>query len=113
MSAEVLAADTLFAIESVTPTPALLTRLNGFLSLLNSAKNSTTSFICSTLVWRAYWEGTGHTLDISKPNNITASPGSILGNLPTPFRSAFIAQLATVFVLPQTFATSPKLSQIF
>ncbi len=113
MSTEVLAADALFAIESVTPTPALLTRFNGFLTLLNSAKNSTTSFICSTLVWRAYWEGTGHSLDISTPNNMTAAPGSVLGNLPTPFRSAFINQLGSVFVVPQTFATSPKLSQVF
>jgi hypothetical protein len=113
MSSEVLAADALWAIESVTPTPAILTRFNGFLTLLNSAKNSTTSFVCSTLVWRAYWEGTAHTLDISTPNNITATPGSVLGNLPTPFRDAFIAQLASVFVVPQTFVTSPKLSQVF
>lgn len=113
MSSEVLAADALFAVQSLTPTPALLTRFNGFLSLLNSAKNSITSFICSTLVWRAYWEGTGHSLDISTPNNITATPGSVLGNLPTPFRSAFIAQLASVFLVPQTFATSPKMSQVF
>jgi len=113
MSAEVLAADGLFAVEQVSPSPALLTRLNGFLSLLNAVKNSTTSFICSTLVWRAYWEGTAHALDISTPNNITAAPGSFLGSLPVPFQSAFINQLGTVFVVPQTFATSPKLSQIF
>lgn len=88
-------------------------RINGFLSALNSYKNSTTMFICSTLVWRAYWEGTGHTLDISTPNNMTAAPGSIVGNLPIPFRGAFLNNLASVFIVPETFVTSPKLSQIF
>jgi hypothetical protein len=106
---EIDAADALFIAFGGILNP----RINGFLSVLNSDKNSTTMFICSTLVWRAYWDGTGHTLDISTPNNMTAAPGSIMGNLPIPFRGAFLNNLASVFIVPETFVTSPKLSQIF
>jgi hypothetical protein len=88
-------------------------RFTSFLNLLNSSKNSTSTFICSTLVWRAYYEGTGHALDISSPNNMTATPGSMLGALPSAFLALFIQQLDPVLVVPQTFVTSPKLSQIF
>ena len=91
----------------------ITSRFTAFLNVLNSAKNSTTSFICSTLVWRAYYEGSGHALDISSPNNMTAAPGSILGSLPSSFLGLFIQELDPVLVVPQTFVTSPKLSQIF
>ena len=84
-----------------------------YLTFLANNKNATSKYICSTLVWRAYWEGSGHTLDISTPNNMTAQPGSILGVLPIPFRGAFIDQLRPVLVVPETFVTSPKLKQIF
>ena len=88
-------------------------RANLLFTQLNSLKYSTTTFICSTLVWRAYLEGTGHTLDISTPNLMSAQPGSVVANLPIPFRDAFIQNLASVFVVPETFVRSPKLSQIF
>jgi N-acetylneuraminic acid mutarotase len=101
-------------------------RFNSFINLLNTSKNSVSKFICGTLVWRAYFEGTAHTLDISNPNNITATPGSTLGNLPVfspvpafcpvspqTVLDEFLDQLSTVLVLPETFATSPKLKQIF
>jgi hypothetical protein len=84
-------------------------RLNTFLNAINALKNSQSKFICSTLVWRAYYEGTGHTLDLSNPNLLSAQPGSLMGS----YSPAFIAQLATVFVVPETFARSPQLKQIF
>jgi hypothetical protein len=81
---------------------------------LNSNKNSTAEFICSTLVWRAYYEGTGHTLDISKVNLLTASPGSWLYKQTPVLRDEFIQEeLAPVLALPETFVRSPLLRQIF
>ena len=99
------AADVLFVASGGTLTP----RLNVFLSSINSYKNSTSTFICSTLVWRAYWDGTSHALDISTPNNMSPEPGSLI----SAFSTAFINQLDPVFVVPQTFALSPKLVKFF
>jgi hypothetical protein len=108
----ILGADLLFVATggNLLSLPA---NFNRFLNELNNNKNSTSKFICSTLVWRAYYEGTGHTLDISNPNNMTATAGSILGNLNPLFRSVFIQELDPVLVVPQTFVTSPLLKQIF
>ncbi len=94
------------------------------LSALNAAKNSTSKFICSTLVWATYWHGTGQTLDLSDPNNMTAERGSFLDHslllrLGNPFLAnrnlfnIFIDQLRPVVVVPETFARSPRLKQIF
>ena len=89
-------------------------RFTSVLNLLNANKNSTSKFICSTLVWRAYYEGTGHTLDISSPNLMSAAPGSDLGNLPSLLRDSLIAKLAPVLVVPETFVrNTQKLRQIF
>ncbi len=84
-------------------------RFNAFLNEINTLTNSTSTFICSTLVWRAYYEGTSHTLDLSNPNLMSTQPGSLIGG----YSPAFIAQLAAVFVVPETFARSPQLKQIF
>ena len=94
---------TLYEVFGVSP------RVNLFLGELGSLKNSTSMFICSTLAWRAYYEGTSHTLDISTPNLMTPEPGSLMAA----FSSSFITQLDTVFIVPQTFAVSPQLSKIF
>jgi len=99
------AADTLFEYGGEVLSP----RVNFFLGDLNALKNSTSAFICSTLVWRAYYEGTSHTLDLSNPNLLSAQPGSLMAS----YDPAFIAQLAKVFVVPETFARSPLLMQIF
>jgi hypothetical protein len=99
---------------------ALPARLNLFLNEIYALTNSTSTFICSTLVWRAYYEGTGHALDISQPNLMTAQPGSVLGT----FSPGFISLLrnppvgctgwcGSVFMVPETFVRSGKLSQIF
>jgi probable HAF family extracellular repeat protein len=89
------------------------TRFTAFINQIGVFKNSTSTFICSTLVWRAYWEGTGHTMDISTPNNMTAQPGSMLGNLPKPLLGLFLDYLDPVLVVPETFVSSPQLKQIF
>jgi hypothetical protein len=80
-----------------------------FLNELNSFKNSTTTFLCSTLVWRAYYEGTGHTVDLSNPNLMTPEPGSLMAA----FSPSFITQLDSVFIVPETLAVSPQLMKIF
>lgn len=79
------------------------------LSELNALKHSTRQFICSTLVWRAYWDGTGGTLDLSTPNNMSAAPGSLLQRFP----SFLIDLLRPVFIVPETFVRSPRLQQVF
>ena len=109
LTGPILGADAVF----VATGGLLSSRFNGFLGLLNSNKNSTTKFICSTLVWRAYWEGTGHTLDISDPNLMSIAPGSLLSNLNPILSTQFLIQLSPVFVVPETFVRSPKLRQIF
>ncbi len=81
---------------------------NDGLVQLNALKHSVSKFICSTLVWRAYWEGTGGKLDISAPNNMSATAGSVLAFMP----ALFLSELADVFVVPETFVRSPKLKQI-
>ena len=87
----------------------VLTRFNLFLNELNDLKYSTSTFICSTLVWRAYYEGTSHGVDLSNPNLMLPSYGSMAG-----FAPAFvIVDLRPVLVLPQTIAVSPQLSPIF
>jgi hypothetical protein len=92
------------------PTGGILsTRFNTFLNAIGALKYSTNAFICSTLVWRAYYEGTGHSLDLSNPNLLSAQPGSLMAS----YSPAFIAQLATVFIVPETFVRSPQLKQIF
>jgi len=99
----------LSAAQSLYDKTGLSPRLNLFLNLMNTSKYSTNKFICSTLVWRAYYEGTSHALDISTPNNMSALPGSVMANA----SAAFLAQLGAVFVVPETFAKSPKLSRVF
>jgi hypothetical protein len=89
-----------------------LTRFNLFLNELNSLKYSTSTFICSTLVWRAYYEGTKGTsqaMDLSNPNLMLPSYGSMTG-FTLPF---VVVDLRPVLVLPQTIAVSPQLSPIF
>jgi hypothetical protein len=76
---------------------------------LRDLKPSTTEFICSTLVWHAYFDGTNQTLDISTPNNMTAQPGSMFDGL----SPLIIDDLRPYLPVPETFATSPKLKQIF
>jgi hypothetical protein len=94
---------------SVGGDPSHNSRFQSLINQIAANKNSTQKFICSTLVWRAYLEGTGHTLDISDPNNMSATPRSIRGQIPL----GFIDQLRPVFVVPETFARSPKLKQNF
>jgi hypothetical protein len=101
----IVGADVLFDASFGTLTP----RFNAFLNAIGSFKNSTSTFICSTLVWRAYYEGTSHTLDISNPNLMTPEPGSLMAA----FSSSFITQLDAVFIVPETFAVSPQLSKMF
>ncbi len=102
----ILGADVLFNASLGTLSPYF----NSFLNAVNALKNSTSTFLCSTLVWRAYYEGTSHTLDISTPNLMSAQPGSLLAS----FSPAFIAQLDSVLLVPETLArNSPKLMQIF
>jgi hypothetical protein len=101
--------------------PGLLGRLIRFLNQLYALTNSTKTFICSTLVWRAYYEGTGHTLDISQPNLMSAQPGSLLGHFPSAFINLLTqpppgctACSGSTFIVPETFArNSALLSQVF
>lgn len=87
------------------------------LTAINALKDATSQFICSTLVWAAYWNGTGGTVDISDPNNMTIQGLSLLNGLTfiqgKRSRELFIDALRPVIVVPETFARSPKLKQIF
>jgi len=110
----ILAADVLYVA-------ALPARVNLFLHEIYALTNSTSTFICSTLVWRAYWEGTGHSLDISQPNLMSAQPGSLLGTVSPGFIGLLVQPPAgctscsgSTFVVPETFARNTTLlSQIF
>ena len=96
-------------------------RLNLFLNRIFALTNSTSTFICSTLVWRAYYEGTGHTQNIAEPNLMSAQAGSLLGALSPGFINLLrqpppgCAGCATsTFIVPETFARNTTLlSQIF
>ena len=85
------------------------------LAMIQLYKNtqSTQKFICSTLVWHAYLNGTNGTLDLSQPNNMSIAPGTFLGNLPCGADGTYLSQLSSNFIVPETFVTSPKLSEIF
>lgn len=110
----ILAADTLYVLNQTHFLPA-------YFNKIYSLTTSTSTFICSTLVWRAYYEGTSHTLDIAQPNLMSAQPGSVLGSLSPGFISLLsqapagcIGCAGSVFIVPETFArNSSKLSQIF
>ena len=90
-------------------TPRKLLVLNAMLALLTHNETSTSKYICSTLVWQAYLNGTGGALDLSQPNLMSAAPGSILANYTDPL---FMSILADHFIVPETFVRSPKLHQI-
>jgi len=68
---------------------------------------STDRFICSTLVWRAYLEGTAGSMNLAVPNLLSAETGILAALDPV-----LIEQLGHVFVVPETFARSPQLRQI-
>ena len=105
--------DPLIGAYALWPVFAGTARFKAFLNQMNASKNLDTAFECATLVWRAYLEGTSHLVDISNPNNMTAQPWSIFSFLLGPGGSAFIDQIRPNWVLPETFATSPNLQQIF
>ena len=58
----------------------------------------TARFICSTLVWRAYFDGTGGAIDISNPNHLTIS-SAVLQQYVDP---AFLRAIGPDFVFPDT-----------
>lgn len=84
-----------------------------YMAALNQDTQSTNKFICSTLVWHSYLAGTGGTLDISKPNNMSIAPKTILGALPCAKDGVFLQDLAAKFIVPETFVRSPKLQRVF
>jgi hypothetical protein len=92
-----------------THQPTNTSRFNLALGYLSAEKFRLDKFICSTLVWRSYYEGTGHRVDISLPNNIAVSPASVLGNWVSD--PAFIDRLRPYFVFPDTIALSGTLSR--
>jgi hypothetical protein len=65
---------------------------------LLSRKTMTVRFICSTLVWRAYFDATGGAIDISVPNNLTIATG-VLKPYVDP---AFLQAIGPDFVFPDT-----------
>jgi hypothetical protein len=77
------------------------------LAAIEYEKFRTDTFICSTLVWRAYYEGTNQRLDLSQPNNIVVSPTSVLGEWVT--NTGFIDHLRPFFVFPETIPLSGHL----
>ena len=90
--------------------PINTVRFNSVLAVyINNEKIRTDKFICSTLVWRSIFEGTGHRVDVSLPNNIAVSPQSFLGRWSDP---AFINALRPYFVFPDTIALSGKLGLV-
>ena len=106
-------ADTLYLLNQTHFLPA-------YLNKIYALTTSTSTFICSTLVWRAYYEGTGHTLDTSHPNLMSAQPVSLMST----FGPGFISLLdqppvgctgcaGSVFMVPETLVRTGLLSQIF
>lgn len=111
---EIIVADEIWTLLSVLPVnyvPVLTSEFDRLLNDVDTDTQSTKTFICSTFVWRAYLEGTGHSLNLSTPNNMRISGLSFLNVLPN--SPTFVDQLRPVFIVPDTFATSPKLRQIF
>jgi hypothetical protein len=101
------------ALWPIHTVPGASSRYTALLTQMDANKNLDTAFECGTLVWRAYLEGTQHTVDISVPNNMTAAPGTMLGFIVgLPSGGAFLDQIRPHFVLPETFVESPTLHQI-
>lgn len=93
-----------------TITPRRILIFNAMMALLTSNMESTNKYICSTLVWQAYLNGTGGMLDLSQPNLMSAKPGSILANYTDPL---FISILGEHFIVPETFVRNTnKLHQV-
>ena len=92
-----------------------------YLKEIYALTTSTSTFICSTLVWRAYYEGTGHTLDISQPNLMSAQSPSLMATFSQNFINLFLSQApvgctvwcGSTLMVPETLVRSGKLSQIF
>ena len=85
-------------------------RFQRALSAIRAKNYKLDAFICSTLVWRAYLEGTNQAFDLSQPNGAEIQPASVLGSwIGDP---AFIDRLRPNFVFPDTLASSPLLLRV-
>lgn len=78
---------------------------NQLMAQIQSNTNSKSKFICSTLVWRSYLQGTGGTLDLSTPNLMSAAPGSILAPITD---DNFLDLLRDDFIVPETFVRNTQ-----
>ena len=82
-------------------------RFQQALERMNGKKMMTDKFICSTLVWRSYIEGTGGRLDLSRPNN-----ARIAGFISEFTDDQFIDRTRPYWVFPDTLAQNPQLQRV-
>ena len=82
-------------------------RFHQALDALDRRKTALDRFNCATLVWRSYWEGTQHQIDLSEPNQVKV--GGTLQGMAT---AAFIDRLRSHFVVPDTLYLSGKLLRV-
>lgn len=87
--------------------PANTRKFRHVLDQMRDRKFSTERFTCASLVWRAYWTGTGGQLDLAAPNR--ASIGGRLGNAVS---AEFLARVAPYYVSPDSLMLSGKLQEI-
>jgi hypothetical protein len=92
-------------------TPHVPKEFDTLMAQVRSNTESTDKFIGSTLVWRAYLEGTAGAVDLSQPNDLRAtSSGSFLEQFSDP---VFLEQLSkNKYIVPGTLAHSPQLRQV-
>lgn len=77
------------------------------LTHMYNEKSRTDRFICSTLVWQSYLQGTGGALDISFPNN-----APIEGILSEWADRQFIDKTRLFWVFPDTIADNPQMYMV-
>jgi hypothetical protein len=86
--------------------------LDSRLKELDKLKFSTARFICSTLVWRAYYEGTDHAIDLSTPNKAGSKEDPLFQTDGIPWPDSFIKVLQPHFVFPDTIARCGKVFKV-
>lgn len=90
------------------PIPGLEGSFQQALNEGNQLKFSTNKYICSTLVWHAYFVNAG--IDFSEANS--AGNGTIITRLALTNPEAFLRELRPYFVFPDTIATSGKVMRL-
>ena len=84
--------------------PKSTVRFNQAKARMLGEKDRIDSFICSTLVWRSYLDGTQGVIDLSLPNNVTVTTG----DLATYADPEFLQAISADFVFPDTIGLNTR-----